>query len=229
MTVRKRLAFDRACGILPRMNKKSIPAGSMDIRQTLVHYGHRVSAAGLCAGTGGNISAREGDLVWMKPAGFAMDELTPENLCGLQLDGTHVSGIHAPTSEYRLHLAVYQVRRDVQAVFHTHPPWLTGVISAGVLFQRLTTESIGYLGRIIHLPYARPQSEVLARQVADAASTYDTLLLPNHGIVTMGTSPREAYHRSLVAEDTAKSIVAAGIIGKPQYLSEAQIRELGSN
>jgi L-fuculose-phosphate aldolase len=211
------------------MNLESNQTDTASVRELLVHYGHRIAAAGLCAGTGGNISAREGDVIWMKPAGFAMDELTLGNLCGLTLDGTRITETHQPTSEYRLHLAVYAVRPDVQAVFHTHPPWLTGVISAGVKFQRLTTESIGYLGRVIHLPYVRPQSDALASQVEDAARAFDTLLLPNHGIVILGGSAREAYHRSLVAEDTARSIVAAGIIGKPQYLNDLQIQELGSN
>jgi len=222
----KRLAFGGACGILPRMNQENKHTDTASVRALLVLYGRRIAAAGLCAGTGGNISAREGETIWMKPAGFAMDELTFDNLCGMDLDGTRITDAHEPTSEYRLHLAVYAARPDVQAVFHTHPPWLTGVIRAGVAFQRLTTESIGYLGRIIHLPYVRPQSGALARQVADAARAYDTLLLPNHGIVTMGADPREAYHRSLVAEDTARSIVAAAIVGKPQYLNDQQIKEI---
>jgi ribulose-5-phosphate 4-epimerase/fuculose-1-phosphate aldolase len=55
---------------------------------------------------------------------------------------------------------------------------------------------------------------------------HETLLLPNHGIVVVGSTQREAFHRSLVAEDTAKSIVAANIVGKPQYLSEQQIEKI---
>ncbi len=197
------------------------------VRELLVHYGQRAAATGLCAGTGGNISAREGDVIWMKPAGLAMDELTVDNLCGLRADcGTQCAGMEVPTSEYRLHLAVYRVRPDVQAVFHTHPPWLTGVISAGIPFQPLTIETIGYLGRVVHLPYVKPQSSTLAQQVGDAASAYDTLLLPNHGIVTMGATVREAFHRSAVAEDTAKSMVAAHIVGRPQYLTDGQIVEI---
>lgn len=199
----------------------------MTVREQLVEYGHRTAAAGLCAGTGGNISAREGDMIWMKPTGLAMDELTVENLCGLRAAcGTQCAGMETPTSEYRLHLAVYQVRPDVQAVFHTHPPWLTGVISAGVQFHNLTIETIGYLGRIVHLPYVKPQSSALALQVGDAARAFDTLLLPNHGIVTMAATVREAFHRSAVAEDTAKSMVAACIVGRPQYLTDGQIAEI---
>lgn len=197
------------------------------VREQLVEYGRRTSDAGLCAGTGGNISARDGDIIWMKPSNVAMDELNIEDLCGLRLeDGVQCVGVESPTSEYRLHLAVYRVRSDVQAVFHTHPPWLTGVISAGVSFQVLTIEAIGYLGRIVHLPYAKPQSPALALQVSEAANSYDTLLLPNHGVVTMGSSVREAFHRSVVAENTAKSILAACIVGRPQYLQKSQIAEI---
>jgi len=200
---------------------------TMNVREQLVEYGHRTAASGLCAGTGGNISAREGDVIWMKPAGFAMDELTVENLCGLRAAcGTQCAGAETPTSEFRLHLAVYQVRPDVQAVFHTHPPWLTGLISAGTPFRMLTTEAVGYLGRTVHLPYVKPQSPALARQVSDAATAYDTLLLPNHGIVTTGRTVREAFHRSAVAEDTAKSILAACIAGRPQYLTDDQVAEI---
>jgi L-fuculose-phosphate aldolase len=90
----------------------------------------------------------------------------------------------------------------------------------------LTTESVGYLGRVIHLPYEVPQSKMLARQVGEAARDHDTLLLPNHGIVTLGKDCREAFHRSVVAEDTAKSILAATLIGEPQFLSDRQIHEI---
>jgi L-fuculose-phosphate aldolase len=125
-----------------------------------------------------------------------------------------------------MHLAVYRARLDINAVFHTHPPWLTGVISSGVKYRPLTTESVGYLGRVIHLPYEVPQSKMLADQVGSAVVDHETLLLPNHGIVVVGSTQREAFHRSLVAEDTAKSIVAANIVGKPQYLSEQQIEKI---
>ena len=195
-----------------------------DVRTELSNYGARIVRAGLSAGAGGNISARDGDVVWMKPSGFAMDELTPENLCGLDLaTGELRSGNVAPTTEFNMHLAVYRARPDVAAVFHTHPPWMTGVISAGVPFRHLTTEGIGYLGRVIHLPYEVPQSEMLATQVGEASRNHETMLLPNHGIVTVGATLREAYHRSLVAEDTAKSIIAAALVGKPRFLSKPQI------
>ena len=198
-----------------------------DIRNELIEYGCRASRAGLSAGTGGNISARDGEIIWMKPSGFAMDELTPDNLCGLSLEtGEQRFGEAAPTSEFAMHLAIYRVRPDVVSVFHTHPPWLTGVISAGVPYRPLTTESIGYLGRVVHLSYEVPQSAMLAEQVEAASREHETMLLPNHGVVTVGVTVREAFHRSLVAEDTAKSIVAASLVGSPQFLSQEQEKRI---
>jgi ribulose-5-phosphate 4-epimerase/fuculose-1-phosphate aldolase len=201
-----------------------------DAREQLCECGLRLVQAGLSAGAGGNISVRDGSTIWMSPSGYALSDLTPDILCGIILDsGEHVSGDVAPTTERSLHLAVYRMRSDINAVFHTHPPWLTGVISAGVPFRPLTTESVGYLGRVIHLPYALPQSEALADQVEDACCMHETLLLPNHGIVVLSTTCREALHRSLVAEDTAKSIMAAALVGAPQFLSEKQISELNDD
>jgi L-fuculose-phosphate aldolase len=203
---------------------------AISVQDGLCRYGRRLMVAGMSCGTGGNISAREGDIIWMKPSGFAMDELTPDLLCGVDMvTGAQRVGPHPPTTEVNMHLAVYRARPDIHAVFHTHPPWLTGVISAGVPFRPLTTECRGYLGRILHMPYILPQSQLLADRVGEAARTHETLLLPNHGALTLGRDMREAFHRSLVAEDTAKSLVAAAAVGTPLYLTEEQIAELEAN
>jgi len=198
-----------------------------DIKEDLCKFGLRIVQAGLSAGAGGNISVRDGAMIWMKPSGYSMDELVPDCLCGLDMEsGKQCAGDAEPTTEFNMHLAVYREREDVNAVFHTHPPWMTGLISAGVPYRPLTTESIGYLGRVIHLPYEIPQSEMLAKQVGNASKNYETMLLPNHGIVAVGSTQREAFHRSLVAEDTAKSIIAASLVGAPQFLSDKQIQEI---
>ena len=57
------------------------------VKQELVDFGKKIYAAGLVAGAGGNISARDGRMIWMKPSGFAMDDMGPDDLCGMELDG----------------------------------------------------------------------------------------------------------------------------------------------
>ena len=101
------------------------------VREELVTYGIKIARARLVAGAGGNISARDGNIIWMKPSGFAMDEMAPEDLCGMDLEsGKQVQGKNKPTSEVNMHLGIYRVRPDVNAIFHTHSAWASGVISS---------------------------------------------------------------------------------------------------
>jgi L-fuculose-phosphate aldolase len=198
-----------------------------DIRTELVSYGGKIVRSGLVAGAGGNISARDGDTVWLKPSGMAMDEMGPDDLCGLDVEtGRQLAGPHRPTSEVAMHLAVYRVRPDVRAVFHTHSPWACGVISAGVELRPMFAEFVNDLGRTATVPYITPTTRTLAQAVEEKVKTSETVFMVNHGILAVGVHMRQAYYRCLVVEDAAKSLVAATVVGKPQFLTRAEVDEL---
>jgi len=198
------------------------------LQEKLVLYGGKLVAQNLVAGLGGNISARDPQqMVWIKPSGFAMDEFAPEDLCGVHLtSGRQTKGVHKTTSEVLMHVAAYRSRPDAGAVFHVHPPWLSGIISSGAVFRPLTYEAVLHLGRVVTIPYVRPGTAELAQQVGKAVCSADVLLLANHGMLAVGADVREAYHRCTIAEGVAKSIVAAALVGEPQYLTEEQIEAI---
>lgn len=199
----------------------------MSIRDELVTYGAKTVHAGLVVAADGNISVRENTTVWMKPSGFAMDEMTADDLCGMDLEtGKQVSGPHRPTSEVVMHMAVYRVRPDVVSVFHTHSPWAAGVASAGIEVRPMLVGSVCDLGRMGSLPYVLPASPVIAEAVAEAVGDADTLLLANHGVLAVGASVKQAFFRVAAMEDAAKSWVAASIVGTPQVFSQKQIDEI---
>ncbi|HBA83535.1 MAG TPA: hypothetical protein DCZ95_05505 [Verrucomicrobia bacterium] len=199
------------------------------IRQELAEYGKKISAAGLSAGAGGNISAREGRLIWVKPSGLSMSELKGVNLCCVDIaSGKQLEGKLKPTSELLMHLAVYRVRPDIQAIFHTHSPWASGVITAGVDFKPMFAEVVNDLGQIAAVPYVKTSTQELADAVAAAAQAHETIFLAHHGVVTLGKTMKQAFFRCCVAEDAAKSFVAASIVGKPAFLTDDQIRDLKS-
>ena len=198
-----------------------------DIREELVKYGEKIARAGLVAGAGGNISAREGAIVWMKPSGFAMDDMGPDDLCGMDLaSGKQVKGKNKPTSEVNMHLAIYRVRPEVRAVFHTHSPWASGVISAGVELRPMFAEFVNDLGRVGTVPYVTPTTQRLADAMADKARTCDTILMVNHGVLGVGLNVKQAYYRIVVVEDAAKSMVAACVVGKPLFFNQQQVDEI---
>ncbi|MCL1887729.1 MAG: class II aldolase/adducin family protein [Kiritimatiellaeota bacterium] len=194
---------------------------------SLVEYGNKIARAGLVVGAGGNISARDGATIWMKPSGLAMDDITPADLCGLDLaTGEQKSGPHKPTSEYAMHLGIYRNRPEVNAVFHVHSPWSSGIFSSGAELKPMFAEFVNDLGRVATIPYILPTSKMLADAVSDAFKNCDTLFMENHGMIGAGVNMKQAYYRCLIVEDAAKSMIAAAVVGTPRFLTPEQQTEL---
>ncbi|NCC51070.1 MAG: class II aldolase/adducin family protein [Spartobacteria bacterium] len=197
------------------------------IRQELAGYGQRIAARGLTAGAGGNISARDGRFLWIKPSGLAMEELRGRDMTCVDLAcGAVIEGRFKPSSELPLHLGIYRARPDVNAIFHTHSPWASGVITSDADIRPMFAEVVNDLGGITTVPYIITGSRNLADAVTEAALQHETIFMMNHGVVALGRSMKQAYFRCCVAEDAAKSFVAASLAGNPRFLSHGQIQEL---
>lgn len=197
------------------------------IKAELVHYGRKMVQAALVAGAGGNISARDGKIIWLKPSGLALDEMNPSDLCGLELKtGRQIKGQLRPTSEVNMHLAIYRARPEVNAVFHTHSPWASGVITAGATLRPMFAEFVNDLGRTGTLPYVTPTTTRLAEAMGKKAGNCDTIFMVNHGVLAVGVTMKQAYFRVVVVEDAAKSLVASCVVGRPRFFSPRQVREI---
>src|SRR2546430_16312318 len=95
-------------------------------RDRVAAAARQLAHAGLVVGTAGNVSARFGELVAVTPTGAALADLTAEQIAVVDLDGAHIEGTLAPTSELELHLGVYR-RFEAGAVIHTHAPMATAL------------------------------------------------------------------------------------------------------
>ena len=199
------------------------------IREDLIKYGIKIAQAGLVAGAGGNISARDGKIIWMKPSGFAMDDMTPNDLCGMDLaTGKQVRGKNKPTSEVNMHLGIYRERPDTQVIFHVHSPWASGIFSSGAQLKAMFAEFVCDLGRVGTIPYITPTTQALADAVTKAGKKFDTIFMANHGMIAQGANAKQAFYRCVVVEDAAKSMIAAAIVGKPRFLTPKQQKDLMS-
>ncbi len=197
------------------------------VAEELIQYGFKIAQAHLVAGAGGNISARDGRLIWMKPSGFAMDDMTANDLCGINLeDGRQIRGPHRPTSEVNMHLAMYRARPDINAIFHTHSPWASGVISSGAELKPMFAEFVCDLGRVGAIDYVTPTTDKLADAMAACAADHDTIFMVNHGVAALGATMKQAYYKCVVVEDAAISMVAAAVVGKPRFLTPDEQADL---
>jgi len=70
----------------------------------------------------GNVSGidRAASVVAIKPSGVSYDELTPDKMVLLDLDGNVVEGDFKPSSDTPTHLELYRNFKDIGGVCHTH-------------------------------------------------------------------------------------------------------------
>ena len=133
-----------------------------------------------------------------------------------------------PTSEMKMHLAVYRQRPDVQALVHAHPPTATGFATSRIRLDQdvILPEAVFGLGRIGFSEYGTPTTEQVPEAVSREIAACDALLLANHGALTVGASVMQAYYRMETLEMCARIRLVTNQLGGPAALSEPEIEEL---
>ena len=200
-----------------------------DIRRQIVEISKRIYDKGYVAASDGNVSHRlTGDRVLVTPGGSCLGELRPNDLVCVSSAGTSLGGRGRATSELALHLAVYQIRPDVNAVVHAHPPIANAFSFAGqTLDQCVIPEVVLGFGAIPTTAYATPSSDEGPRVIRELIRDHDALLLQRHGSLTVGPNLRDAFFKLDKIEHAARTTLAARQLGAVIPLSPDEIRRLG--
>jgi L-fuculose-phosphate aldolase len=183
----------------------------------------RLAAEGLVLGTAGNVSARSGEAVAITPTGAVLAKLEPEQVTVVDMDGEHVDGELAPTSELDLHLGVYR-RYEAGAVVHTHSPMATAL---SCVLDEVPCVHYGMLqfgGAVPVAPYETFGTPELARSVCDALENGRAALMANHGAIVYGNDSDEALDLALLLEWACTVYWRAAALGEPRALG-AEERE----
>jgi len=198
----------------------------------IVRLGRRVAAAGLVVGSGGNVSVRTGpDEILVTPSGHGLDELLPEVLVTLGLDGAVRAGTAAPTSEAHMHLAAHRARPDAMVALHLHPPHANLLVALGRTIRLITLDHAYYVRRLAVVPYLPSGSEALAVAVAEHLAEVDVVVLAHHGCLVLAPDADAAFERAANLEAAATATYRALLLGDettvcpPQYLERIRARE----
>jgi L-fuculose-phosphate aldolase len=203
-------------------------ASEEQLRADIVEIGRRLYTRGAVASSDGNISVRlpEGRLL-TTPKGVCKGYLTPDMLVVTDLSGRKLVGNREPSSEILMHLAVYELRPDAQAVVHAHPPLATGFAVAGIPLDRaVLAEVITTLGSIPIAEYGTPSTRELADAVRKHVKAHDGLLLANHGALTIGADLFSAYYKMETIEHFARISLVARLLGRENLLSRQEVDRL---
>lgn len=197
-------------------------------RDEIVRFGRMLHQQFFVAATDGNLSVRLDDgTVLCTPTCLSKGMMEPDDLVVVDMHGRKLHGHRAPSSEIAMHLLIYRLRADVNAVVHAHPPTATGYAAAGLaLTQPLVSEIVITLGSVPLAPYATPGTAELGDSLAPLIPDYDAILMANHGVVTYCKDLTGAYMKMETVEHFAKIALVTEALGKQQLLSKADVDKL---
>ena len=208
------------------------------LRREICEIGALVHQKGYVAANDGNISVRlQGeDGILITPTGVSKGMMAPEQMLVVGMGGAVAGGDVAagdgrPSSETKMHLAIYKANPDIRAVVHVHPIYATYISTWGEMAKlpRLCADIEVQVGEIPIAPYCPLGSQELADTAAAYCRDYNAVLLANHGLATWGATLREAYYRAEAVEAYCHIVYLYHQCGrKGNELSPQQLEELAA-
>jgi len=172
----------------------------------------------------GNVSGIDGaaGVVAIKPSGVSYDELTPDKMVLLNLDGGVIEGSFKPSSDTPTHLELYRNFKAIGGVCHTHSANATmwaqacreipcfGTTHADFFYGPIPVTEVMMEAEIKN-DYELNTGKVIVRRFAglDPMQMPGTLVA-NHGPFAWGKGPAEAVESAVVLEQIAA--IALGTI-----------------
>lgn len=190
-------------------------------RQHVAAAARRLAAEGLVLGTAGNVSERHEDLVAISPTGASLEDLRPEDVSVIDLDGEPVVGGFEPTSEQGLHLGIYR-RYAAGAVVHTHSAMATAVSCVLDEMPVVHYNMLALGGSVRVAPYATFGTEELAEATLEALEGRTAALMANHGAIVYAADAAAAVEAALLLEWACGVYWHANALGTPRVLDSEE-------
>ena len=201
----------------PRIAESFYSRAALDIKAEICSVGRKLWLRGFVDGNGGNISYRIGENeIICTPTLFSKYDMTPDDLCLIDLAGNQLAGRERPTSEVRLHLEVYKNAPRAKAVVHCHSPYATAYAICGhVPPPAISSEFDVFIGRVALARYETPGTLEFAGTVRPYAANHNAILLANHGVMCWADTPTHAEWYVENLETFCKTFLIARQFGVP--------------
>lgn len=172
----------------------------------------------------GHASVRVGDDRMLINIGSCQrSQLTADDICTIDFDGSLIDGNGKPPLEFHLHAGIYKARPDIDAVIHAHPNWSTILTTAGAEYLPVYAQgSLVYPLPVLDSPNSINNPD-MAKRLTDVLGDRPAALMKAHGAVTAGKSIVDAFVLMTYLEDNAQRQYMSLQIGKPYAFSEEEI------
>jgi ribulose-5-phosphate 4-epimerase/fuculose-1-phosphate aldolase len=164
----------------------------------------------------------------LNPFGLLYEEITASNLVIVGLDGELVTDgpWRVNRAGFVIHSAIHESREDAHCVLHTHTKAGCAVAAQEHGLLPLNQMSLEFYNRVAYHDYEgiAVNAEEKKRLVADLGDK-PVMILRNHGLLTVGATPGQAFLRMFYLERACQIQVDAMAGGVPLVLPPPEVCE----
>jgi len=155
------------------------------------------------------------------------ENLRPEHMVVVDLEGRVVQGNLKPSSDTASHLYIYRHRPEVNGVVHTHSPYATAFAAVNRPIPVVLTAIADEFGGPIPCGgFTLIGDESIGKIVVESIGASMAVLLKNHGVFTIGKSAEAAVKAAVMTEDNARTVWLALQIGVPDEIPAEDVAKL---
>lgn len=204
------------------------------LRKTVADLHALLPANKLVAWTSGNVSGRdpESGHIVIKPSGVSFEDLGPENMVVVDVNANVIEGQHKPSSDTATHCYVYRAMPEVGGIVHTHSPYATAWAALGRDIPCILTAMADEFGGPIPCGgFALIGGEEIGHEMVRVLREgpnprSPAVIMQNHGVFTVGPTPRDAVKAAIMCEDVARTVYLAFQLGEPIPIAPDDIARL---
>lgn len=191
------------------------------IRREIIEVCQRLYQRNMLAAADGNVSYRLDDQrILITPSGVSKAFMSPDEMAIMKTSAEIVSG--NPSSERLMHLEVYQQCPKAKCVVHAHPPTAIAWSIARPHLKELPADCMSELILAVRgipfVPYARPGTEDMGKNLREFLPKSRVLILSRHGALAWGESLQEALNGMERLEHAAQVLLYAEQLGGLTHL-----------
>ncbi|MGD2125979.1 MAG: class II aldolase/adducin family protein [Desulfobacteraceae bacterium] len=198
-------------------------------KEDFCRFSHLLYDRYLVSGSGGNLSVRVGEKIFVTPSACSLRDMEPSMVVAMDMDGGVLEGA-MPTKDVELHLGILRERADIHVVSHVHGAYIVAVstlIDPGPdVLPPLTPGFVYFVHPLAMIPFMIPGTGALSEATIEQFRNPEcfALLLRNHGLVTVGRNFQEALNLAEEVEEVARIYLLTN--GKARPIPEEEVREI---
>lgn len=196
------------------------------LRKELIDYGLRSYSSGFVTETEGNLSARlSKDSFLVTPSHVPYEKRKVDDIVLIDAEGNVIKGRRKPTTETKMHLAVYRARTDVNGIVHAHPVYCSILAVMGEPLKPVLDEMLPYLGGVVEVTKFAPSgSAEIASECVKSLGDRAAVLLSNHGNLCVGKNLNRAFQTAKYVEKYARIYLEALKFDRVRLVPEERLK-----